>query len=148
MTATTRNAQSASLADVYPVGEKQPEQVSTPTGRSLADLTLDHVLSGEVTAADFGISAEGLRRQADIAEQAGRPHLAQNLRRGAELVAIPEEIVLEIYEQLRPGRARSAADLRATAARVRSLYGAEATAQLIEEAAAAYERRGIFTRRA
>jgi len=147
MTATTRNAQPASLDAVYPVGEKQPEQVRTPTGRPLADLTLANVLAGDVTAADFGITAEGLRRQADIAEQSGRPHLAQNLRRGAEMVAIPEEIVLEIYEQLRPGRTHSAAELRATAERVRSLYGAEATAQLIEEAATAYERRGVFGRR-
>ena len=143
----TPNAPPADDDTAYPVGEKQPERVSTRSGRRLSDLTLDNVLAGSLGAADFTITPEGLRRQAEIAERAGRPHLAQNLRRGAELVAIPEEIMLEIYEQLRPGRAQSAAELRATAERVRSLYGAEATAQLIEEAAAAYERRGVFTRR-
>lgn len=138
----------ANLDDLYPVGEKQPERVRTPSGRPLSDLTLDNVLSGAVAAADFTITADGLRLQADIAARAGRPHLAHNLRRGAELVAVPEADLLAIYEQLRPGRAHSAAELRATAARVRQDYGAEAIAQLIEEAAAAYERRGVFTRRA
>jgi propanediol dehydratase small subunit len=148
MTATTRNAQPANFDDLYPVGEKQPEQVRTRSGRPLADLTLDNLLAGELTAGDFTITADGLRRQAEIAELAGRPHLGQNLRRGAELVAVPEAELLAVYEQLRPGRAHSAAELRATAARVRQDYGAEAIATLIEEAASAYERRGVFNRRA
>jgi len=132
----------------YPVGEKQPERVQTRTGRPLADLTLEQVLGGELNIADFGITAEGLRLQAEVAARAGRPHLAANLRRGAELVAIADDELLAIYEQLRPGRAHSAAELRATAEHVRVTYGAEATARLIEEAAEAYERRGVFTRRA
>ncbi len=135
------------LDDLYPVGEKQPERVRTRHGRPLGDLTLDNLLAGRVTASDFGITAEGLRLQAEIAERAGRPNLAQNLRRGAELVAIPDDALLEIYEQLRPGRAHSADDLRAIADRLRRTYGAEETARLVEEAAAVYERRGVFERR-
>jgi propanediol dehydratase small subunit len=88
-----------------------------------------------------------LRLQAEIAELAGRPNLAQNLRRGAELVEIPDDVLLEIYERLRPGRARSADDLRAMADHLRRTYGAEETARLVEEAAAVYEQRGIFNRR-
>ena len=132
--------------DRYPVGEKQPGQVRTRSGRPLTDLTLDHLLAGDVTASDFGITAEGLRQQAEIAEQVGRPNLAQNLRRGAELVAIPDEELLELYELLRPGRANSVDDLRIAANHLRRAYGAEETARLIEEAAAVYERRGIFQR--
>jgi propanediol dehydratase small subunit len=134
------------LAALYPVGEKQPERVRTRQGRALSDLTLDNVLAGRLTAADFAITGEGLRLQAAIAGQAGRPHLTRNLQRGAELVAIPDELLLEVYELLRPGRARSAADLRAMADRLRQDYEAEETPRLIEEAAAAYERRGIFDR--
>ncbi len=134
------------LSTIYPVGEKQPERVRTRRGHSLADLTLDNLLAGRVTAADFAITAEGLRLQADIAERAGRRNLAQNLRRGAELVEIPDEVLFEIYELLRPGRAQSVADLQAAAARLRRTYGAEQTARLIEEAAVAYERRGILSR--
>ncbi len=132
---------------IYPVGEKQPDRVRTRTGRPLRDLTLDNLLAGHVTASDFGITAEGLRLQAAIAEQAGRPNLAQNLRRGAELVEIPDHVLLDIYELLRPGRAQSADYLRAAADQLRNTYGAKETASLLQEAALVYERRGVFQRR-
>ena len=131
----------------YPVGERQPERVRTRNGHALTDLTLDNVLAGRVAASDFSITAEGLRLQAQIAEQAGRPNLAQNLRRGAELVEVPEDVLFEIYELLRPGRAGGAADLRTAADRLRREYGAEDTARLLEEAASTYDRRGLFRRR-
>jgi propanediol dehydratase small subunit len=135
------------LDGIYPVGEKHPEDVVTRNGRSLRDLTLEDLLAGHVAASDFGITAEGLRLQATIAERAGRPNLAQNLRRGAELVEIPDNVLLEVYELLRPGRAQSAEELRAGAHRLRDTYGAKETASLLEEAALVYERRGVFQRR-
>ena len=135
------------LNKIYPVGEKQPERVRTRNGHSLSELTLDNLLAGGVAASDFGITAEGLRLQAVIAEKAGRPNLAQNLRRGAELVEIPEDMLLKIYELLRPGRAQSADDLRSAANQLRDTYGAKETASLLDEAALVYERRGIFQRR-
>ncbi len=135
------------LNEIYPVGEKDPDQVQTRNGHPLRDLTLDNLLAGRVTASDFGITAEGLRLQAAVAERAGRPNLAQNLRRGAELVEIPDNVLLEVYELLRPGRAQSADGLRATADQLRAAYGAKETASLLEEAALVYERRGVFQRR-
>jgi propanediol dehydratase small subunit len=135
------------LNAIYPVGEKQAERLRTRRGHHLSDLTLDNLLAGGVTASDFAITAEGLRLQALIAEQAGRPNLAQNLRRGAELVEIPDSVLLDVYELLRPGRAKSADDLRAAADQLRDTYGANETASLLEEAARVYERRGIFQRR-
>ena len=135
------------LDAIYPVGEKQPDRVQTRNGRPLRDLTLDHLLAGHVAASDFGITAEGLRLQAAIAERAGRPNLAQNFRRGAELVEIPDNVLLNVYELLRPGRAQSADDLRTAANQLRDTYGAKETASLLEEAALVYERRGIFKRR-
>ena len=135
------------LDALYPVGEKQPERVRTRNGHSLRDLTLDNLLAGGLSASDFGITAEGLRLQAVIAERAGRPNLAQNLRRGAELVEIPDDLLLDVYELLRPGRAQSADELRAAARRLRETYAANETASLLDEAALVYERRGIFQRR-
>ena len=132
---------------IYPVGEKQPDLVQTRNGHPLRDLTLDNLLIGHVAASDFGITAEGLRLQATIAERAGRPNLAQNLRRGAELVEIPDHVLLDVYELLRPGRTQSAEDLQAAANQLRDTYGAKETAALIEEAALVYERRGVFKRR-
>ena len=135
------------LNRIYPVGEKNPAQVRTRNGHALRDLTLDNLLAGVMTASDFGITSEGLRLQAVIAERAGRPNLAQNLRRGAELVEIPDNELLEIYELLRPGRAQNADDLRIAANQLRVAYGAKETASLLEEAALVYERRGVFQKR-
>ena len=135
------------LDEIYPVGEKNPDSVQTLNGRPLRDLTLDNLLAGHVAASDFGTTAEGLRLQAAIAERAGRPNLAQNLRRGAELVEIPDNVLLNVYELLRPGRAQNAEDLRAAANQLRETYGAKETASLLEEAARVYERRGVFQRR-
>ena len=132
---------------IYPLGEKSPERVRTRRGHALRELTIENLLAGNVTASDFAITAEGLRLQAEIAEQAGRPNLAQNLRRGAELVEIPDRVLLDVYELLRPGRAKDADDLRAAAGQLRDTYGAQETASLLEEAALVYERRGIFQRR-
>ena len=42
--------------------------------------------------------------QAGIARAAGRDRLALNLERAAELVAVPQDVILETYEMLRPGR--------------------------------------------
>jgi len=135
------------LDAIYPVGEKQPDRVRTRNGHPLRDLTLDNLLAGQIAVSDFGITAEGLRLQTIISERAGRPNLAQNLRRGAELVEIPDHVLLDVYELLRPGRAQSADDLRAAANQLRDTYGAKETAALLEEAALVYERRGVFKRR-
>src|SRR5688500_14852394 len=130
-----------------PEAEKHPDRAKTRNGRPLRDLTLDILLAGHLAASDFGITAEGLRLQATIAERAGRLNLAQNLRRGAELVEIPDSVLLDVYELLRPGRSQSPDDLWAAANQLRDTYGAKETALLLEEAALVYERRGIFQRR-
>jgi len=143
----TDNKISDDLDAIYPVGEKQPDRVRTRNGHALGDLTLDNLLAGQIDSSDFGITAEGLRLQAGIAERAGRLNLAQNLRRGAELVEIPDRVLLDVYELLRPGRAQNADKLRAAANQLRDTYGAKETASLIEEAVLVYERRGIFQRR-
>ena len=135
------------LDSVYPVGEKQPDRVRTRNGHTLGDLTLENLLAGQVDSSDFRITSDGLRLQSAIAEKAGRPNLAQNLRRGAELVDIPDTVLLNIYELLRPGRVQNADELRNAANQLRETYGAKETASLIEEAARVYEQRGIFQRR-
>jgi len=143
----TEDEKPDNLDAIYPVGEKQPNRVRTRNGHPFRDLTLDNLLAGRMAASDFGITAEVLGIQAAIAKQAGRPNLAQNLRRGAELVEIPDKVLLDVYELLRPGRAQSADDLRAAAKELRDTYGAKEMATLLEEAALVYERRGIFQRR-
>ena len=77
----------------------------TPSGLPFADVTLDAVLDGKIAMEDLRVTAAALELQAQVAESASRPQLAENLRRAAELVAVPEETILEIYRALRPGRA-------------------------------------------
>jgi propanediol dehydratase small subunit len=137
----------ASDPAAYPVGERRPDLVVTPTGRPAADLTAEAFASGAMGRADIGITADGLRRQAGFARGVGRGRLADNLDRGAELVAVPEDVLLATYELLRPGRARDRATLETAAADLRARFGAEAIARLIEEAAEVYDRRGLFRRR-
>ena len=112
------------------------------TGRPLKDLTIEKVLAGEVTAEDFRTSAETLREQANAAETGGYRQLAENLRRAAELTCISNEEVLEIYNQLRPGRSNYRS-LSALAERLEKEYKATLTAAMVREAAEVYRKRGI-----
>jgi propanediol dehydratase small subunit len=43
-----------------------------------------------------------LRLQAGIARDAGRDRLALNFERAADLVAVPQDLILKTYEMLRP----------------------------------------------
>jgi len=121
------------------------EVVRTASGRSLDELTMEALLSGELTTEDFRISGETLRRQADAAEGAGYRALADNLRRAAELTTIANEEVLRIYEALRPGRS-TYEKLIALADRLQAAHDAPLTADLIREAARAYRERGVVAR--
>lgn len=131
----------------YPVGEREPERIKTASGRPLSALSLDRVSAGEVPSADLSITAEALRLQAQVARAAGRAPLAENFERAAELVAVPQDFVLEVYELLRPGRAAGKQDLLDAAARLRTEFRAERMAAFVEEAAAQYEERRLFRRR-
>jgi propanediol dehydratase small subunit len=116
--------------------------IRTASGRPLEELTLQAVLAGQVREDEFRISRETLHRQADAAEKAGYGPLAENLRRAAELTALSNDQVLDIYAQLRPGRA-SYGQLIALAERLEREYNASRTASLIREAAEVYRARGL-----
>ena len=114
--------------------------IKTPTGKSLDDLTLENVLSGKVTPEDVRISPETLRLQAEIADGVGRTQFGNNLRRAAELTAIPDKRILEIYNALRPHRSTKE-ELLAIADEMETQYKAVTSAALVREAADVYERR-------
>ena len=135
------------LEALYPVGEKHPEAVHSRSGRRLNEITLGNIVDGTLGIEDLGISAEGLRTQAEIARLAGRDTLARNFERAAELVAVPDDLVLEVYELLRPGRATDERPLRDMARRLRRDLGAGRIADLVDEAAEIYRRRGLFRKR-
>jgi propanediol dehydratase small subunit len=134
-----------SAAD-YPLAEKRPELVAGTGGKRLAEITLAAVLDGTVALDDLAITGAALRSQADIARAVGRPTLARNFERAAELVEVPQETIMRVYELLRPGRARTRAELQAAAEELRRVHRATAMAAFVEEAAEVYEQRGLLAR--
>jgi propanediol dehydratase small subunit len=134
----------STIAEDYPLAEKRPEEVRSLSGKPMAEITLDAVIEGRVTLDDLRIGPDMLRRQADIARRAGRPTLAQNFERGADLVCVPQGVIMRAYDLLRPGRAKSRTELEAVARELREAHGATTIAAFIEEAAEVYDRRGLF----
>jgi propanediol dehydratase small subunit len=132
-----------SAAD-YPLAEKRPDLVKGARGKRLGEITLDSVVAGEIDMEDLRITPDALLAQAEISRAAGRPTLAANFERAAEMVEVPQATILEIYELLRPGRAKDKNALLSAAGRLRSEFGAERLALFLEEAAEVYERRGLF----
>jgi len=131
----------------YPLAETRPEHVRGKRGKLLEQITLQAVLAGEVDMADLQITPQALQDQAEIAADAGRPTLALNFQRAAELVDVPQDLIMSTYELLRPGRARSKQELLDRAGLLRDHHSALTIADFILEAAEIYERRGLFTYR-
>jgi propanediol dehydratase small subunit len=124
----------------FPLGDKRPDLVRSASGLSLDEVTLEKVTAGKISFDDIKIRPETLEYQAQIAEGIGRPHLARNLRRAAEMTHIPDERVLEIYNALRPCRCTKQ-ELIDIANELESDYGAKICATLVREAADVYENR-------
>ena len=126
----------------YPLGTRRPDLVSTPGGIPLDGVTLAAVRSGELAADEIRATPETLRMQAEVARAAGRTQLAESLERAAELAAVPDELLLEVYTALRPRRA-TAIELEEWARRLEA-HDASNTAAFVREAAAAYAARGLL----
>jgi len=127
----------------YPLSLNRKDLLTTPNGKPIDAITMDAVMSGEVSASDLRITPETLRLQAQIAEGVGRKQLGANLRRAAEMTVISDERVLQIYNALRPN-ASTKAELDAIAEELETQYGATMLAGLVREAADVYERRDIL----
>ena len=80
------------------------DQIKTPTGKDFTSLSYEKVINGELSADDMRIAPETLEMQAQVAESVHREAFAGNLRRAAELIAVPDDRLLEIYNALRPYR--------------------------------------------
>ncbi len=126
----------------YPLGVRRPELVKTPAGTPLAEVTLEAAREGRLVSAEIRATPETLRLQADVARAAGRSQLAENLDRAAELAALPDDELLEIYTALRPNRS-TAAELESWAVKLVG-QGAPRTAAFVREAAVVYAERRLL----
>lgn len=112
------------------------------SGRPADELTLERLAADGLDVDDVRIHPETLERQAAVAAAHANPQLAENLRRAAELAALPDAEMMALYEALRPHRS-SAAALEALAARLDTVP-APRCAALVREAAEVYARRGLL----
>jgi propanediol dehydratase small subunit len=128
----------------YPLGTERPDDVRTPSGLSLDELTLDALRAGRLDDGEMRATAETLRLQAEVSLGAGRSQLAANLARAAELTAVPDDVILEVYTALRPHRATHD-ELERWAQRLEQEYASPLTATFVREAAVVYAVRGLLS---
>jgi propanediol dehydratase small subunit len=121
--------------------DSDPRQRESALG--IGDLTLDNVRAGKVKPGDLTIKRETLLKQAALAEERGYPQLAGNFRRAAELTAIPNDVLLETYEKLRPYRS-TYYQLLAISQEIAARYDAPETGEYIRQAAEAYKAKGLL----
>jgi len=108
-------------------------------------LTLDQLRAGQIRPDDVTISRETLLIQAARAEVEGYPQLARNFRRAAELTAIPNDVLLKTYENLRPYRS-TYYELLAMSQEIAARYDAPETGEYIRQAAEAYQAKGLLAK--
>lgn len=125
--------QSVTAAD-YPIADKKPELIKTQTGVNFTDLSYDKVIDGQIKAEDMRIRPETLELQAEVADSVGRDAFGRNLRRAAELIAVPDARLLEIYNALRPYKSTKG-ELLEIAEELETEYNAPVSASLVREAA-------------
>ena len=127
----------------YPLGQSEADTITSRTGKKLSQITLDEVKKGNVTADDIKISAETLKKQGQVAKEADNPTMDANFQRAAELVNVPDDNILEMYNKLRPNRSTKK-ELILMAQELLQKYSAPHCAKLVLEAAEIYEKRGIL----
>ena len=127
----------------YPLAEHATDRLRSRSGIAFERITLEAIRAGEINSDDLTVDGETLLLQAGVAEGAGYRQLAENLRRAAELAAIPNERLLKIYEALRPRRS-TYQELAALADELEIRYAAAANARFIREAADAYRAGGLL----
>jgi propanediol dehydratase small subunit len=126
----------------YPLGQRRPHLVRTPSGLTLDDVNLESLRAGRLDWQDLRATPETLGQQAAVARAAGREALADNLARAAELAQLPAEQILEIYTALRPHR--STAEELEGWARLLDDLGATLTAAFVRDASNVYASRSLL----
>ena len=84
-----------------------------------------------------------LQRQGNVAMEADNPQMKANFERAAELVNVPDDVILTMYNKLRPNRSTKR-ELVLMAQELLEKYQAPHCAKLVLEAAEIYEKRGIL----
>ncbi len=127
----------------YPLGEYEKDSIKSKTGKKLTDITLDEVMKGHISSDDIKISKETLKAQGQVARECGNDPMEKNFERAAELVDVPDEVILKMYDKLRPNRSTKL-ELVMMAQELIEKYNAKNCARLVMEAVEVYEKRGVL----
>lgn len=127
----------------YPLGEYEKDKISSKTGKRLEDITLEEIKKNHISSDDIKISKETLSAQGQIAKEAGNAPMELNFARAAELVDVPDDVILKMYDKLRPNRSTKL-ELVKIAQELLEIYNAKNCARLVMEAAEVYEKRGVL----
>ncbi len=127
----------------YPLAEHEKDNITSKTGKKFTDITLDEVMKGHVAPDDIKISKEILKAQGQVALEADNAPMEKNFERAAELVDVPDDVILKMYDKLRPNRSTKL-ELVMMAQELLEKYNAKNCARLVMEAAEVYEKRGIL----
>ena len=127
----------------YPLAENEKDSITSKTGKKFTDITLDEVMKDHVAPDDIKISREILRAQGQVALEADNQPMEKNFERAAELVDVPDDVILKMYDKLRPNRSTKL-ELVMMAQELLEKYNANNCARLVMEAAEVYEKRGIL----
>jgi len=127
----------------YPLGKYEKHVIASKTGKRLDDINLDEVLKNHISPEDIKISQETLHEQGQIAKANGNDSMEKNFERAAELVNVPDDVILKMYDKLRPNRSTKL-ELVLMAKELLDNYQAKHCAKLVMEAVEVYEKRGIL----
>lgn len=127
----------------YPLTEHEKEKITSKTGKKFTDITLDEVIKDHIAPDDIKISREILKAQGQVALDADNAPMEKNFERAAELVDVPDDVILKMYDKLRPNRSTKL-ELVLMAQELLDKYHAKNCARLVMEAAEVYEKRGIL----
>ncbi len=129
--------------DLYPLIEKYPELISSKTGKKLEDVTMANIMNGSIGIDDISISKNTLMLQAKVALEDGKTQLAENFVRAAELIAVPDDEILQIYNSLRPYRSTEK-ELKDIAEKLENKYDAPICAGFVRETLEVHKKRDIL----
>ena len=127
----------------YPLGEYEKDSIKSKTGKKLTEITLDEVRKGHISSDDIKISKETLKAQGQVARENGNDSMEKNFERAAELVDVPDDVILKMYDKLRPNRSTKL-ELVLMAQELIEKYHAKNCAKLVMEAVEIYEKRGVL----
>ena len=127
----------------YPLGEYEKDSIKSKTGKKLMEITLDEVMKGHISSDDIKISKETLKAQGQVARECGNDPMEKTFERAAELVDVPDDVILKMYDKLRPNRSTKL-ELVMMAQELIEKYNAKNCARLVMEAVEVYEKRGVL----